>query len=507
MRLTQISLTVSIEWTIFLTIEIASKNRISAKALIDLLSNPGVRSTRVNRNKQNTRNDEKKKVKKKGNCLVLGNDQRRGSLLSDSSSGKYVEIKKVYLREIAVGTDPECPIGIEDERAVSVEKSKRMMSFDSSPNNNDHRNGNRHTKSSSINGGSNNYSNNYLKQEMSNGRENNNYSRRVSDRHAHSHHHHQHHHHNHHHRQQQYQQYQYRDQAQQMGEEMTDETEYTPVPVKQLIQEFEKTCRPTLQYKQISPKVIPIVQQCPPLDNDLSRFFESSQHQQGPRSSTNGNDVMPKRNGNPPMKMSNGGSNNKNVNYNGNGNGNGYGPKLAYGAQPIQNVIGQTVRYEEYDSSEDEIDDSFGDSDSEVNYRRADLSDMYDDGSHNYPNGNGTRPVSNRTMDEYEMYVRQFDESNELFEAPPGFRNDDVELCANKGTNGDTDPNSMVLAMVASQEEIIDTMKHLRNTPVLENLVGAPSPHFIADVGKLIGMCFLLFFFSLSLTLNKNPEK
>lgn len=50
--------------------------------------------------------------------------------------------------------------------------------------------------------------------------------------------------------------------------------EYTPVPVKQLIQEFEKSCRPVLQYKQISPKVIPIVQHCS-LDNDIARFFET----------------------------------------------------------------------------------------------------------------------------------------------------------------------------------------------------------------------------------------
>lgn len=53
-----------------------------------------------------------------------------------------------------------------------------------------------------------------------------------------------------------------------------EKNEYTPVPVKQLIKEFEKTCRPTLQYKQISPKIIPIVQQCP-LDNDIARFFET----------------------------------------------------------------------------------------------------------------------------------------------------------------------------------------------------------------------------------------
>lgn len=62
--------------------------------------------------------------------------------------------------------------------------------------------------------------------------------------------------------------------SQMQNDKMNEENEYTPVPVKQLIQEFEKTCRPVLQYKQISPKIIPIVQQCP-LDNDIARFFET----------------------------------------------------------------------------------------------------------------------------------------------------------------------------------------------------------------------------------------
>lgn len=62
--------------------------------------------------------------------------------------------------------------------------------------------------------------------------------------------------------------------ANNQGEIDNEENDYTPVPVKQLIQEFEKTCRPVLQYKQISPKVIPIVQQSPH-DNDIARFFET----------------------------------------------------------------------------------------------------------------------------------------------------------------------------------------------------------------------------------------
>lgn len=55
---------------------------------------------------------------------------------------------------------------------------------------------------------------------------------------------------------------------------------------------------------------------------------------------------------------------------------------------------------------------------------------------------------------------------------------------------------SLMLSMVASQEDILETKKHLRSTPVLDNLLGTTTPECkLIDVnpelGKLIRMRFL----------------
>ena len=430
--------------------------------------------------------------------LVPGNDERRGSQQSDNSTSKYTEVKKVYLREVAVGTEPEYPMN--GDRGLSVEKSKRMnMYFDASSNNGnnyDRRlvsngavNNNRRTKSSSSN----------TNGSMSNGksRESNNHANqepptngyRRTHAHPNSYHHH------HHRRQQQQQQQQAVDDHQMLA----DDNEYTPVPVKQLIQEFEKTCRPVMQYKQISPRIIPIVQQCPSLDNDLSRFFESSRMSNNEPSQHQRQQVARPTGGNSKI-MING---NTGAQRYSNGNANDAPARVNYtGVQQMPNhLIRQIDRYEEYDSSEeDEIDDSFGDTESESNYcqgnghlRMYEEDDESRSTGYNGINENETRATSNCTMDEYEMYVRQFDESTRLFEAPPGFRNGDSENNYSRSdgnVSADTAKSMAVLAMVASQDDILDTIKHLRNTPVLENLIGAPSPDFYAtpdaDVGKLI---------------------
>lgn len=54
---------------------------------------------------------------------------------------------------------------------------------------------------------------------------------------------------------------------------------------------------------------------------------------------------------------------------------------------------------------------------------------------------------------------------------------------------------SLMLSMVASQENILETKKHLRSTPVLDNLLGTATPECkLIDVnpelGKLIRMRF-----------------
>lgn len=50
-----------------------------------------------------------------------------------------------------------------------------------------------------------------------------------------------------------------------------DENDYTPVPVKQLIQEFEKTCRPIMQYKKVKSKGTANHHA-----KDINRFFQQS---------------------------------------------------------------------------------------------------------------------------------------------------------------------------------------------------------------------------------------
>lgn len=54
---------------------------------------------------------------------------------------------------------------------------------------------------------------------------------------------------------------------------------------------------------------------------------------------------------------------------------------------------------------------------------------------------------------------------------------------------------SLMLSMIASQEDILETKKHLRNTPVLDNLLGTATPEcklidVNTELGKLIRMRF-----------------
>lgn len=166
------------------------------------------------------------------------------------------EVKKIYLREIAVGTDSDFPL--DQSRSSIVEKSHRIA-YESA---NDRRANITNYRSAANN--NNRYINNYQSSRKSNFCNVQSYNNKDTGI------------------QQRFDK-KYDDnvidnkignkQQSQMQND-NEENEYTPVPVKQLIQEFEKTCRPVLQYKQISPKIIPIVQQCP-LDNDIARFFET----------------------------------------------------------------------------------------------------------------------------------------------------------------------------------------------------------------------------------------
>ncbi|XP_060821050.1 uncharacterized protein LOC132909881 isoform X2 [Bombus pascuorum] len=175
------------------------------------------------------------------------------------------EVKKIYLREVAVGTDNDFPL--DKSRSSIVEKSRRItFEPDTEQRNIYHsRNGvNENTTSSmTTNRRNHNYSkaslnkSNFSNTQHATNKEMKNYMKEqritecvkstISDKGK------------------------FVNNRQDIDNE---ESEYTPVPVKQLIQEFEKTCRPVLQYKQFSPKVIPIIRQSP-LDNDITRFFET----------------------------------------------------------------------------------------------------------------------------------------------------------------------------------------------------------------------------------------
>ncbi|CAK9820568.1 hypothetical protein ANTPLA_LOCUS10678 [Anthophora plagiata] len=73
------------------------------------------------------------------------------------------------------------------------------------------------------------------------------------------------------------------------------------------------------------------------------------------------------------------------------------------------------------------------------------------------------------------------------------FCNNGDEKFVNTESNVPTEAKSLLLSMIASQEDILDTIKHLRSTPVLDNLLHGVLPDckftdICPDVGKLICM-------------------
>lgn len=176
------------------------------------------------------------------------------------------EVKKIYLREVAVGTDSDFPA--EHSRSSIVEKSRRTtFDFDAER----YGNGYRHNTGSAaiMPANANRRNHNYNNASLSKPNYSNTHNA-ATNKEAKG------------HAKEERAQTAINEKGTLTSYQRETDTsrvdsegnEYTPVPVRQLIQEFEKTCRPVLQYKQISPKVIPIVQQCP-LDSDIARFFET----------------------------------------------------------------------------------------------------------------------------------------------------------------------------------------------------------------------------------------
>jgi len=90
--------------------------------------------------------------------------------------------------------------------------------------------------------------------------------------------------------------------------------------------------------------------------------------------------------------------------------------------------------------------------------------------------------------DEYlGTYSTTSQELEALYATNTRFVNTDAEI--------PPEAKSLMLSMVVSQENILETKKHLRSTPVLDNLLGTTMPEYkLIDVnpelGKLIRMRF-----------------
>ncbi|XP_011151186.1 uncharacterized protein LOC105190236 isoform X1 [Harpegnathos saltator] len=407
-------------------------------------------------------------------------DRRRSHCNASRCTAHLGEVKKIYLREIAVGTDSDFPL--DQSRSPIVEKSRRIA-FEGT---NDYR-GNNVASNRALAINNSRYTNN------SNNNCNYQPPRRAGDFYASR---------NNHERDVRTQRrfdnrrndsvidHAVLGKKQRNGGQPVphnEENGYTPVPVKQLIQEFEKTCRPVLQYKQISPRIIPIVQQCP-LDNDIARFFAtknpakcSNEEEEEEYARARGSYEAPAAKAQSQR------------------NGRLYGVRDSYErpAKPpqcngrlcdvresyIEEATKAQSRCNGYVST-DESEYTTDNSDSEA--------DDYQEDAYSLERGDSApSALFNYCDSEYsvayddEYTCRGRSAASQELEA----------LCANgdaRFVNTETETpaeaKSLMLSMVASQEDILETRKHLRNTPVLDNLLGTVTPECkLADVNPELG--------------------
>ncbi|XP_039311316.1 uncharacterized protein LOC105208112 isoform X2 [Solenopsis invicta] len=370
------------------------------------------------------------------------------------------EIKKIYLREIAVGTDSDFPP--DHSQSPIVEKSRRIV-FESTNNRRTNMANNRAVASNNNRYVNNNNYQPPRKSDVCNARGYNGRDMRIQQRFDNK----------------------YNDNMidkignkQQNDRQMQNDDEengYTPVPVKQLIQEFEKTCRPVLQYKQISPKIIPIVQQCP-LDNDIARFFET-------KSSVkyNNEDGYARARGNyeGSAKLQ---SQCNNRLYDTRGS---YERKLQ--SQCNSQLCNARDSYEGSTKlqsrcngyvSTDESEYTTDDTDSEDYQNEAESIERGNSAPSALLNCCDSSEYSIAFEDEYSGTRRHSTTSQELEalyanSTDPRFVNTEAEM--------PPEAKSLMLSMIASQEDILETKKHLRNTPVLDNLLGTTTPECKID--------------------------
>ncbi|XP_033195424.2 uncharacterized protein LOC117159573 [Bombus vancouverensis nearcticus] len=342
------------------------------------------------------------------------------------------EVKKIYLREVAVGTDNDFPL--DKSRSSIVEKSRRItFEPDTEQRNIYHgRNSvNENTSSIATNRRNHNYSkaslnkSNFSNTQHATNKEMKNYMKEqritecvkstISDKGK------------------------FVDNRQEIDNE---ESEYTPVPVKQLIQEFEKTCRPILQYKQFSPKVIPIIRQSP-LDNDITRFFETQN-------------------------------------------------SVKYNNEEEHRRITERQRYKELVKLQDHCNNGYVSTDDteyttdETDSQMNDYSEeiIYREKSESSSMMNGDQEYSSTYREECSSRRRSV-----TSEEVENFCNNGDGKFVNTESEVPVEAKSLLLSMIASQEDILETIKHLRSTPVLDNLLHGVSPDckftdICSDVGK-----------------------
>ncbi|XP_072745216.1 uncharacterized protein [Anoplolepis gracilipes] len=391
---------------------------------------------------------------------------RHQSRCNTNRCGHSSEVKKIYLREIAVGTDSDFPL--DQSRSSIVEKSHRNA-YEST---NDRRAiANYRTVANNNNRYVNNYQSSrksnfcnaqsYNNKDMGNQqRFDNKYGDNVIDN-------------------------KIGNKQQSQMQNNNEENEYTPVPVKQLIQEFEKTCRPILQYKQISPKIIPIVQQCP-LDNDIARFFVT----RNPTKYNNGEEEYARTRenyeGSAQLKSRyNSRLHDTRGNYERQPQCNGqlYSGRENYeGSAKLQSRCNGYVSTDETEYTTDDTD-----SEEEVN---------------DYPNvagsidcGHSARSALLNCCDSSEYSFAFEDEYSDTRRY--SIASQELETLYANGTDARfinseaemaPEAKSLMLSMVASQEGILETKKHLRSTPVLDNLLGTATPECkLSDVNSELG--------------------
>ncbi|XP_043465132.1 GATA zinc finger domain-containing protein 14 isoform X2 [Leptopilina heterotoma] len=412
--------------------------------------------------------------------------QTRGNKNLENGVNRTTDVKKIYLREVAVGTESELPhedcdqfLGKSKRMSFNNEDHQRSRAFVNTNGHQRHKsafsnNSNHHSKSNGISNGSHHHHNHHVKanghsylypksnhyvKNNSRPSSNSTYNSRPNS--------------NSHYNSNSKSKSKYyshptnskfnsktsnnykksstcetngkliRNNFRNGNSEDSEESDYTPVPVKQLIQEFEKTCRPVLQYKQLSPKVIPISRQ-----NDISRFFENtsvpSKYEVCCRLSSDREDEI------------------------------------------FERESLDSCRSNGSLSSEELDDESLDDSLSSMNYYQFEgRKPICEENFQPIQKGNN-RSASMSMVDEY--YRRQIMDSDEDQEESLIISESSEFIEIQTEIQEERKPR--VLAMVGTQDDILDTIKHLRNTPVVNNLVSADCEFGIGglnvdDGGKL----------------------